>query len=156
MNIREFIMSDKDGITTVFSESNVYHTALQPDVFNAAPLDYLITHKWLSDIKDSKAKNIYICEHENEITGVVLFIRHDTDDELEKIKTYVNINEIAVLEKHRGEGIGKMLISAVEHYAKAIGAKNLQLEVWSNNHSAIKFYENKEFKLKKLQYWKDI
>lgn len=156
MSIREFEMSDKDGITAVFSETNAYHTALQPDVFNVLPLDSLITDKWLSDIKDAPHKNIYVCERDDEITGVVLFTRHDTDDELEKIKTYVHIGEIAVLAKHRGEGIGKLLISAVETYAKSIGAVNLQLEVWSNNTSSIKFYEKKGFKLKKHQYWKDI
>ena len=156
MNIREFEMRDKPGITIVFSGTNVYHTALQPDVFNVLPLDDLITEKWLQNIKDTPKKNIYICENDGKIIGVVLFTRHDTGDKLEKIKIYVQINEIAVLEEHRGEGIGQKLIGAVEDYAKSIGAQNLQLDVWGNNDSAIKFYEKKGFKLKKLQYWKDI
>ncbi len=120
------------------------------------PLNYLITEDWLKKIKVASNKNILVCESDSEIVGVVLLTRHDTDDKLERIKTYVHINEIAVLEEHRGEDIGQKLIGAVEVYAKSIGARNLQLEVWSNNAGAINFYEKKGFKIKKLQYWKDI
>ena len=156
MNIREFEMSDKLGITTVFSESNVYHTALQPSVFNVLPLDSLITDDWLQEIKDSKRKNIYLCESEDEIAGVILFTKYETDDDLEKIKKFVFVNELAVLKKFRGLGIGKKLMDAVEDFAKDFGAQNVQLEVWENNSNAINFYERNGFKLKKLKYWKDI
>ena len=156
MNIREFEMSDKEGITKVFSETNVYHTALQPGVFNVLPLSYLITNEWLQEIKGSSNKNIYVCESEGEITGVILFTKYETDDDLEKIKKFVFVNEIVVLEKFRGCGIGKKLMDAVEDYAKDFGAQNVQLEVWENNRSAISFYEKNGFKLKKLKYWKDI
>jgi len=156
MNIRPFDLSDKPGIIKILSQTNAYHAGLQPDVFNVLPPESLLPEGWLEEIYVSETRNIFLGVQGEEIIGLVQFAILETDDELEKIKKWVHINEIVVSEAHRGTGAGRKLIEAVEQFAKKNGAKRMQLEVWENNESAIRFYERSGFERKKHEYWKSI
>lgn len=50
---------------------------------------------------------------------------------------------IAVEESVRGQGVGSMLLDAVEERARAAGAKRLSLDVATNNRGARKLYESR-------------
>jgi ribosomal protein S18 acetylase RimI-like enzyme len=52
----------------------------------------------------------------------------------------VNIHDLAVLPGHRGRGIGRQLLSAVESHARALGCCKLTLEVLENNTPARHLY----------------
>ena len=52
----------------------------------------------------------------------------------------VNVHDIAVRPEHRGRGVGKALLSAVEAEAKARGACKITLEVLSGNEPAKALY----------------
>ena len=55
------------------------------------------------------------------------------------------INDIAVTSAMRKNGIGAMLLTALEEYAKAHEGEVIQLEVRASNETAIRFYENHGF-----------
>lgn len=57
-----------------------------------------------------------------------------------------DINNIAVAEKYRKQGVGKALVTALLQDAKARGINKLFLEVRANNLSAIRLYESFNFK----------
>ena len=48
----------------------------------------------------------------------------------------INIHDLAILPEHRGRGIGRQLLAAVERKARDIGCCKLTLEVQENNHRA--------------------
>ncbi|MFZ4767505.1 MAG: GNAT family N-acetyltransferase, partial [Roseimicrobium sp.] len=52
----------------------------------------------------------------------------------------VNISDYFVFPQHRGLGIGRRLISAIEHRARELGCCRLTLEVQENNHHARRVY----------------
>ena len=52
----------------------------------------------------------------------------------------VNIHDFFVLPAHRGEGIGKRLLAAIEQRARDTGCCKLTLEVQENNHLAKAVY----------------
>lgn len=56
-----------------------------------------------------------------------------------------HIMNIAVLEKHRGRGIGTRLLSAMMQYAANLGAGYLTLEVRESNAAAIALYRAHSF-----------
>lgn len=56
-------------------------------------------------------------------------------------QTLVNVHDVAVLVSHRGRGVGRLLLAAAEHEAKARGACKLTLEVLSGNAPARHLYE---------------
>ena len=52
----------------------------------------------------------------------------------------INIHDFAVLSAHRGQGIGRRLLEAVECKAREMGCCRLTLEVQEDNHGARRVY----------------
>ncbi len=53
-----------------------------------------------------------------------------------KAKPLINIHDLGVVPTHRGRGLGRLLLDAVEAKARALGCCKLTLEVLENNHRA--------------------
>ena len=53
----------------------------------------------------------------------------------------INIHDLAVLPEHRGRGIGRLLLEAVERKARERGCSKVTLEVQENNARARGLYE---------------
>jgi len=53
----------------------------------------------------------------------------------------VNIHDLAVLPEHRGCGVGRQLLAAVEQKARALGCCKVTLEVQEDNRRARALYE---------------
>ena len=53
----------------------------------------------------------------------------------------VYIDLLVVDERYRRRGIGRALFQSVEEYARALGAKRVDLMVWDHNKTAIDAYE---------------
>ncbi len=52
----------------------------------------------------------------------------------------VNLHDVAVLPTHRGRGVGRALLAAVEAQARELGCCKLTLEVLDQNHRALRTY----------------
>ncbi|TQV87178.1 GNAT family N-acetyltransferase [Aliikangiella coralliicola] len=63
---------------------------------------------------------------------------------------------LAVSPKSQGLGIGKLLMAFAEKWAKDLGCRLLQLEVFANNSKANAFYQNIGFKPEILRMTKTI
>jgi ribosomal protein S18 acetylase RimI-like enzyme len=57
----------------------------------------------------------------------------------------VNVHDLTVLPAHRGRGIGRALLGAVEAKARALGCCKVTLEVQENNRRARGLYESAGF-----------
>lgn len=60
-------------------------------------------------------------------------------------KTVVNIHDLSVLPDHRGKGVSRALLDAVESHAKKHGYACVTLEVLEVNHHARKVYSSMGF-----------
>ena len=60
-------------------------------------------------------------------------------------KPLINVHDLAVLPEHRGRGIGKLLLAAVEKKARSSGCVKITLEVQENNSRARRVYEGAGF-----------
>jgi ribosomal protein S18 acetylase RimI-like enzyme len=56
-------------------------------------------------------------------------------------RTLINVHDLAVLPGHRGRGVGRALLAAVEQAARARGCVKVTLEVQENNRRARRVYE---------------
>jgi len=65
-------------------------------------------------------------------------------------RTTLYIDDICVLETHRGKHIGTEIYNEIVRYAKYRGCYNVTLNVWSCNESAMKFYESLGMKPQKV------
>ena len=62
-----------------------------------------------------------------------------------KARPLVNVHDLAVLPEHRGRGVGRALLAAVERKARALGCARVTLEVQENNGRARRVYERAGF-----------
>jgi len=66
-------------------------------------------------------------------------------------KPLVNLHDVCILASHRGRGVGRGLLAAVETKARELGCCKLTLEVLDQNHRALKTYLTAGFKRYSLQ-----
>lgn len=66
-------------------------------------------------------------------------------------RTLVNLHDVAILPTHRGRGIGRGLLAAVEVRARELGCCKLTLEVLDKNERALRTYTAAGFKRYSLQ-----
>ncbi len=95
----------------------------------------------IEKLSESKNSMILIAEHEKEIIGVI---------HLWGVKfpqsSHVGSIGITVHSDYRSKGVGSALFHELFNRAVGIGIKRIELEVFSNNHRAIKMYEKSGFK----------
>ncbi len=66
-------------------------------------------------------------------------------------KQLVNLHDVSIVPTHRGRGIGRALLTAVEAKARELGCCKLTLEVLDQNHRALRTYAAAGFKRYALQ-----
>jgi GNAT superfamily N-acetyltransferase len=66
-------------------------------------------------------------------------------------KPLVNLHDVCVVPSHRGRGVGRRLLEAVEARARELGCCKLTLEVLDQNHRALQAYTAAGFKRYSLQ-----
>jgi len=92
----------------------------------------------------------------DEITvGYLLgFIEKRAESAFQYEKEFLNIDQICVVETHRKQGVGKLLLKAAIKLAEKKGVSEVQLNHWSGNKTASDFFmsqgfDNFKYKMKK-------
>jgi ribosomal protein S18 acetylase RimI-like enzyme len=140
IKVRQARSSDFGGVSEVFEEANQFHVELLPDRFRI--LKPIMTHEWFEEIIASSDKSLIVAEHKNEIAGAALVkIKTNPDFPIFKPRRYGYVEEIAVLGRYRGKGIGKLLMGKVHAWVLDRKSTEIELHVWEANQAAIGFYE---------------
>ncbi len=149
--IRKALASDREFI---FS--------LSPNLAEVAKLD------WHSDATVAKMQDGYIEEmlaesqtpnstFVAEMNGTQLgFIHVRLQQDAISNEPAALIPLLAISAQSQGLGIGQQLISVAQSWAKELGCRLLQLEVFANNDNAIGFYKKQGFKPEIMQMTKVI
>ena len=85
----------------------------------------------------------FVAEKEGEISGFISASIHEPD--AWRLMKRVEIDNIFVNEKHRGEGIGKSLINIVRDWAQKQHAKRIIVRAFTENTKALSFYQREGF-----------
>ncbi|MEO5625212.1 MAG: GNAT family N-acetyltransferase [Dokdonella sp.] len=97
-------------------------------------LDRLSERQWRRHLASPSA-DVRVAIRESRIVGAAVMFRRRGSD-------LARLYSIAVAESERGNGIGAMLLDAVEHAAHRHGSRRLRLEVRSDNVAAQQLYES--------------
>lgn len=96
---------------------------------------------------DSRRECVFVAEYENEVIGYVHVERYDTL----YMETMANILGLAVAAQKRRMGVGYLLMSEAESWAKSIGAVGVRLNSGASRTEAHEFYRAIGYNLEKKQ-----
>lgn len=99
---------------------------------------------------NNQEETIFVIEDNNKILGY-------TSIEIKnKVSKTIWINEIMVDTNHQNKGYGTLLINEIYKFAEENNAKRIELNCWSFNKEALKFYNKLGFKEQRIIFEKKV
>lgn len=138
--IRKIEKRDYEKIIKLVYQVHELHYKNRPDIYNdETPLS---KEDFESIINDENALNFLYEEDEN-VLGILMATKKRSNSiSIIKERNIYFIEDIVVDNKHRRKGVGKALYEYLVNIAKNNNIDSIELNVWSFNSNAIKFYES--------------
>lgn len=150
MKVRRALEKDMEKIILLLHQVSLVHQQGRPDLFKAGTRKY--TNEQLKKIlQDPQTPVLVAADEQDQVLGYAFCQFQQTGDNniLTDVKT-LYIDDLCVDEAHRGKHVGKTLYDAAVDFAREHGCYNLTLNVWSCNESALRFYEARGLKPRKI------
>jgi GNAT superfamily N-acetyltransferase len=104
---------------------------------DGSPLSETARQNLIPGLRAHPTTMIFLAYHGGEPAGLAIcFLGFSTF----AARPLLNIHDYCVLPSHRGTGLGRLLLAAVEARVRALGCCRLTLEVQENNHRAKRVY----------------
>ena len=140
--------SDWEAINELCRQVQKLHIRWRPDIFREAeclyPMEYLL--------EDIREKLVYTAKNNGKIVGYVLLRTWSTNGPGSVPCKVLDIDDITVDECCRHQGIGQKIMADVKRLAKELDCRDIQLSVYPQNESAIRFYEKCGFQVRNVRY----
>jgi ribosomal protein S18 acetylase RimI-like enzyme len=109
---------------------------------NGAPLSAEVLDRLIPALRAHPTTLVFLAYQGDEAIGIATcFLGFSTFH----ARPLVNVHDLAVLPAHRGRGVARLLLDAVERKARALGCCKLTLEVLENNAPARHLYTSAGF-----------
>jgi len=147
MNIAIRETSDSQQLAALNEQVQKLHHELYPEVFK--PYDAkAIAAYFESLLVEREAKAFLAVDTETDrILGYVLLIVVDKkENPFQYERSYVELDQILVLEEFRGNGIAKLLLEQSVAWTRELLLDRIELNHWTMNHGARSFFNANGFK----------
>lgn len=121
--------------------SLINHYAQEP-VIGGKPLPERVQTELIAGLQQHPTTEIFLAFLDSQPIGIAVCFRGFSTF---AAKPLLNIHDLAVHAEHRGQGVGRALLAAVEAKAQATGCCRITLEVVENNENAQRVYESVGF-----------
>lgn len=147
--IRILELKDYESVKKLVYQVHELHLKNRPDIYidgNPLPIEY-----FEKIINDKNSLN-YVYEEDGEIVGILTASKQTSRPlQIAKSRIVYFIDDIVVDSNHRKKGIGKKLFNYLLEQAKQDNVDAIELNVWSFNENAIKFYESLGMTVKNMK-----
>lgn len=140
IGIRKATVKDYPALLSLFDEIDVLHRDNLPDIFQkpkgpARELDFYLY------LISEKGHGLFIAIIDRNIVGFGhAIVKEAADIPILVPRRYVIVDSIVVKSEYKNQGIGRMLMEAMEEWAAKEGATSIELNVYEFNAEAINFY----------------
>ena len=149
MEIRLAATTEIPGMIDLLQQVGEVHHQIRPDLFRSGAQKY--SEGDLEALLKDPSRPIFGAIEDSKLLGYCFCIIEEVQDDpvLCDAKT-LYIDDLCVDEACRGQGIASKLYAHVCDYARAIGCQSVTLNVWCGNDNAMKFYESRGMKPRKI------
>ena len=149
MEIRLATKNEIPGMIDLLKQVGEVHHQIRPDLFRAGAQKYREAD--LEEVLKDKNRPIFGAIEEDKLLGYCFCMIEEVKDNpvLCDAKS-LYIDDLCVDETCRGQGIATKLYAYVCDYARSIGCSSITLNVWCGNDNAMKFYESRGMKPRKI------
>lgn len=142
MIIRDLTLSDFDEVNEIFKQLHELHVKHRPDIYrnveNPAEANGYIAEEVLNE------ENLILlgADVDGRIVGICFIVMRTPRNDALVPRVCAYIDDIAVDENYRRQGIGTALYNEAVKRAKERGAQVIQLQVSEFNKAAVDFYKS--------------
>ena len=149
MEIRLAQIRDIPGMIDLLQQVGEVHHRIRPDLFRSGAQKYHEAD--LEALLQDENRPIFGAIEDGKLLGYCFCIIEEVKDKpvLCDVKS-LYIDDLCVDETCRGQGIATKLYNHVCAYAKSIGCRSITLNVWCGNDNAMRFYESRGMKPRKI------
>lgn len=137
----------------LFDEIDRFHREARPDLFAPPPEGQPArSREFLVALLADERSTILVAERGAALVGLAMLIeRAAAASPVRPARRFVEVETLAVAAGHRGTGIGHLLMTEAETWARRRGIEGLELSVWAFNRAARGFYEALGFEVATLR-----
>ncbi len=143
---------DRRTINTICKQCHELHVQWRPDIYQMD--EELYDEEWF--LEGLKEKQIYVAKLHGVIVGYIRYRIHNIDNPGSVKRKLFLLDEFAVEESCRGQGIGSMMMEDVFALAKAFGCTDMQLSVYPQNEAAVAFYQKFGFTIRNINMQRKV
>lgn len=157
--IRKIEKRDYEKIIKLVYQVHELHCKNRPDIYND---ENPLPKEDFENIINDKSTLNFLYEEDENVLGILMATKKQSNSiRIIKERNIYFIEDIVVDNNHRRKGIGKTLYEYLVNLAKSNNIDSIELNVWSFNTDAIKFYESlgmsvKNMKLENILYNKKV
>jgi GNAT superfamily N-acetyltransferase len=146
---RRATIDDYEGLAALLSEADEVHARLLPRYFKR-PARPARTRAELARMLAALDEGVWVIDGDAEYgpgpVGLVHALLYDTPPQPALVpRRRCHVDSLVVTERARRHGLGTRLVEAAAEWARAKGAEELLLTVWTGNAEAERFYEHLGF-----------
>lgn len=139
--IRGATPADFKALNEIAAEGDAFHARGVPQVFQK-PFRPGRSREFWAGVLRSRNGAILVAEHEGHIVGFLqVAVRNSSRLPLLRRRRFGYVSDLGVARRWRRRGVGSLLMAATHRWLLRRRVREIELNVWSFNRGAVKFYE---------------
>jgi len=142
MKVRQARLKDVKAINNLELEVHAFHVRGVPGVFSMPPVTSHRRPFWAKGL-NGRNHAILVTEEEGHLAGFVqVGVKSAARLSVLRRRRFGYVSSLGVGRRWRRRGVGKLLMQAAHRWLLQRRVRTIELNVWSFNRGALKFYEH--------------
>jgi diamine N-acetyltransferase len=138
--IREASVEECEAICALFEQVDAFHAAARPEMFRP-PQRPVRTPEFIQKLLTSTTDTLFVAPRDGRLVGLAWVITRNAPDlPIFVPRRFAVIETLVVDEEARRQGVGRVLVERIQHWATDYGLQEVQLSVHEFNAGARAFY----------------
>ena len=154
MKIVKATRNEVRDIVSLNAHVQKIHHEMHPEIFKPVSSDPSI-HGFFNYLVDQEANTFLVAYIDSVPVGYAWYaVEEKPDFPMKYPRKQIYIHQIAVHEDYRRQKAGESLFKAIENDAKELGIRHYELDSWSFNTEAHKFFNRLGFETYSINMWR--